>query len=37
LLANGYTVKKLSNGDAIIQIRHDGAKRVTVVGNTAIP
>jgi hypothetical protein len=32
LLANGYTVKKLSNGDAIIQIRHDGAKRVTVVG-----
>src|ERR1019366_5974633 len=32
LLANGYTVRKLSNGDAIVQIRHDGAKQVTVVG-----
>jgi hypothetical protein len=32
LLANGYTVRKLSNGDAIVQIRHDGAKRVTVIG-----
>ncbi|MCY2924857.1 MAG: malectin domain-containing carbohydrate-binding protein, partial [Planctomycetota bacterium] len=32
LLANGYTVKKLVNGDAIVQIRHDGAKQVTVVG-----
>ena len=32
LLTNGYTVRKLSNGDAIVQIRHDGAKRVTVAG-----
>jgi hypothetical protein len=32
LLANGYTVRKLSNGDAIVQIRHDGAKQVSVVG-----
>ena len=32
LSADGYTVRKLSNGDAIIQIRHDGAKRVLVVG-----
>ena len=32
LLANGYTVRKLPNGDAIVQIRHDGAKQVTVVG-----
>jgi hypothetical protein len=32
LLANGYTVRKLSNGDAIVQVRHDGAQRVTVVG-----
>ena len=30
--ANGYTVRKLSNGDTVVQIRHDGAKRVTVVG-----
>lgn len=32
LSANGYTVKKLSNGDAIVQIRHDGATKVTVRG-----
>ena len=32
LKTNGYTVKKLSNGDAIVQIRHDGAKQVTVIG-----
>jgi len=32
LEANGYTARKLSNGDAIVQVRHDGAKRVTVVG-----
>jgi hypothetical protein len=32
LMANGYTVRKLPNGDAIVQIRHDGAKRVAVVG-----
>src|ERR1019366_2298488 len=32
LLATGYVVRKLANGDAIIQVRHDGAKRVTVVG-----
>ena len=32
LLANGYSVRKLPNGDAIVQIRHDGARRVTVFG-----
>ena len=32
LKANGYVVRRLSNGDAIVQIRHDGAKRVTVAG-----
>src|SRR5581483_6379527 len=32
LSVNGYTVKKLSNGDAIVQIRHDGATKVTVRG-----
>ena len=32
LKANGYTVRKLSNGDAIVQVRHDGTKRVTVTG-----
>jgi hypothetical protein len=32
LLANGYTIRKLSNGDTIVQIRHDGAKQVTVAG-----
>ena len=30
LKANGYTVRKLSNGDTIVQVRHDGARRVTV-------
>lgn len=30
--ASGYTVKKLPNGDAIVQIRHDGAKRIAVLG-----
>jgi len=33
LLANGYTVKRLPNGDAIVSIRHDGAKQVVVEGN----
>jgi hypothetical protein len=32
LLANGYTVRKLANGDVLVQVRHDGAKRVSVVG-----
>jgi hypothetical protein len=27
LTVNGFIVKKLSNGDAIVQIRHDGAKK----------
>lgn len=31
--ANGYTVKKLSNGDAIVQIRHDGLRKIVVTGN----
>jgi Malectin domain len=33
LRANGYTVRKLANGDAIVQVRHDGARRVSVTGN----
>ena len=32
LKANGYTVRKLANGDTIVQVRHDGARRVTVAG-----
>ena len=32
LMANGYTVSKLSNSDTIVQVRHDGAQRVTLVG-----
>lgn len=31
--ANGYTVKKLPNGDAIVSIRHDGFKNVVVTGD----
>lgn len=30
--ANGYAVKMLSNGDAIVTIRHDGAKNIIVAG-----
>lgn len=30
---NGYAVKNLPNGDAIVSIRHDGFKHVVVVGN----
>jgi hypothetical protein len=33
LWANGYTVRKLPNGDTIIRVRHDGARRATVAGN----
>jgi hypothetical protein len=33
LNANGYTVKRLANGDAIVAIRHDGAQRVVVTGH----
>ncbi|HOX59848.1 MAG TPA: malectin domain-containing carbohydrate-binding protein [Candidatus Paceibacterota bacterium] len=32
LSANGYTLKPLPNGDAIVHIRHDGAKEVVVRG-----
>jgi hypothetical protein len=32
LHANGYTVKRLPNGDAIVTIRHDGAKHIVVTG-----
>jgi hypothetical protein len=32
LKVNGYTVRKLANGDTIVQVRHDGAQRVTVAG-----
>jgi hypothetical protein len=30
---NGYVLKRLPNGDAIVSIRHDGAKRITVIGD----
>ncbi len=33
LAANGYTVKKLPNGDCIVQIRHDGMKNISIEGN----
>ncbi len=32
LPSNGYTAKALSNGDWIVTVRHDGARRVTVEG-----
>ncbi len=32
LKANGYTLKRLPNGDTLVTIRHDGAKRVVVTG-----
>ena len=32
LKANGYTTRKLANGDAIVQVRHDGAKSVAIAG-----
>jgi len=32
LKANGYTVKRLPNGDALVTIRHDGAKHIVVSG-----
>lgn len=31
--ANGYTVRQLPNGDAIVTIRHDGAKRIIITGD----
>jgi hypothetical protein len=33
LKANGYTIRKLSNGDTIVYIRHDSATNVAVAGN----
>jgi hypothetical protein len=33
LRGNGYTVKRLPNGDTIVHIRHDGAKRIVVTGD----
>jgi hypothetical protein len=33
LAANGYTVKRLPNGDAIVCVRRDGAKNVVVTGD----
>ena len=33
LKSNGYVVKKLSNGDAIVWIRHDGKKRIIISGS----
>ena len=32
LRSNGYTVKRLPNGDALVSIRHDGAKHIVVNG-----
>ncbi|MBM4092187.1 MAG: hypothetical protein FJ276_22570, partial [Planctomycetes bacterium] len=32
-LNSGYTVKKLPNGDAIVTIRHDGAKKIVITGD----
>ena len=32
LKKNGFTIKRLPNGDAIVQIRHDGAKHVVITG-----
>jgi hypothetical protein len=32
LKSNGFIVKRLSNGDVIVQIRHDGARTVVVTG-----
>jgi hypothetical protein len=32
LKKNGFQIKKLPNGDAIIQIRHDGAKQIVITG-----
>jgi len=32
LKANGYTVRKLSNGDSIVHVRHDAAKNLAVTG-----
>jgi len=31
--ANGYTIKKLPNGDTIVSIRHDGGRRIVVTGD----
>ena len=33
LPSNGYTVERLPNGDAIVAVRHDGARRVVVTGD----
>lgn len=33
LSASGYTVKRLSNGDAIVTIRHDIARHVVITGD----
>lgn len=33
LNTNGYTVKKMSNGDAIVSIRHDSMKKIILYGN----
>ena len=33
LNSNGYTLKKLPNGDVIAHVRHDGAKDISIKGN----
>ena len=33
LKSNGYTIKNLPNGDAIVTIRHDGKRRIVVRGS----
>jgi hypothetical protein len=32
-LDKGYSVKRLPNGDAIVTIRHDGAKKIVIIGD----
>ncbi|MHC4122947.1 MAG: hypothetical protein ACYSSI_05180, partial [Planctomycetota bacterium] len=31
--SNGYTIKKLTNGDCIIKVRHDSKKTIVIKGN----
>jgi len=32
LAGNGFNVKKLPNGDTIVRIRHDGARKISITG-----
>jgi len=33
LQSNGYTCQQLPNGDVILQVRHDGARQITITGS----